>query len=132
MTLFFSRWQKIVLAALVLALLSGVAALMYGRGRLAALDTGEPFFVDAADADRNSHSILVDITGAVKKPGLYRISAAARLHEALKKARRRPAGGRPQHSQSCCFTARWRKRRLFRYKELLHLYLRMGRCFRHR
>ncbi len=83
---YFSRWQKAALVVLSLALLAGVGTLLYGRGRLAALGPTEPFFQDAPTTARKPSSVLVDISGAVAKPGLYRLPAGARVHEALARA----------------------------------------------
>jgi DNA uptake protein ComE-like DNA-binding protein len=47
MTFFFSRTQKVILIVLLLAIFSGLGVFIYGRGRLSALDSGAPFFVDA-------------------------------------------------------------------------------------
>jgi len=84
--LYFSRWQKVVLGILLAALAAGLGTLLYGRGRLAALGPTEPFFMESPPGARRPASVLVDITGAVAKPGLYRLPAGARLHEAIARA----------------------------------------------
>ena len=83
--LYFSRWQKWAFAVLTLALLAGVGALLYGKGRQAALDDGAPFFVDAPKA-RAARAVLVDISGAVAKPGVYHLLPGTRVHQALAQA----------------------------------------------
>jgi len=80
--LYFSRGQKIILVILGAALLVGLGALLYGRGRLSALEPEQPFFFDTPQ-DRAPTSILVDIQGAVKKPGVYRLKPGARVNDAL-------------------------------------------------
>lgn len=84
--LYFSRWEKAAAVILSLALLAGVGTLLYGRGRLAALDSGGPFFVDAPAGKGRVSSLLVEVSGAVVKPGLYRLPAGARTNDALAKA----------------------------------------------
>jgi len=84
--LYFSRFQKVVLGILLAALAAGVGTLLYGRGRLAALGPAEPFFMESPPGARRPAFALVDITGAVAKPGLYRLPAGARVHELVEKA----------------------------------------------
>jgi competence protein ComEA len=84
--LYFSRWQKAALVVLLLALAAGLGTLLYGRGRLAALDSGEPFFVDAPMESRQPAALLVHVSGAVAKPGIYHLPRGARLSEALEAA----------------------------------------------
>lgn len=80
--LYFSRGQKIILGILVAALLAGLGALLYGRGKLSALEPEKPFFVDSPQ-NRPPTSLLVDIQGAVKKPGVYRLKPGARINEVI-------------------------------------------------
>jgi competence protein ComEA len=89
--LYFSRGQKIILIVLITALLAGLGALLYGRGRLSALEPEQPFFVDSPQ-DRAPAVLLVDIQGAVKKPGVYSLKSGARVNDALVQA----GGATPQ------------------------------------
>ncbi|NIM07071.1 MAG: ComEA family DNA-binding protein [Armatimonadetes bacterium] len=83
---YFSRWEKVAFIVLLLALAAGVGVLLYGRGQLAAMDSGEPFFVDVPAESRRAATMLVHVSGAVANPGVYHLTRGSRVHEAIEEA----------------------------------------------
>jgi len=82
-----------VAAGLILALL---AAWYLSRSRPTAVAAGEPAIATIAAAGqsppsgRESHTagtpVVVDVNGAVKRPGVYRLTTAERVEDALRRA----------------------------------------------
>ena len=123
-----------VAAGLVLALL---AAWYLSRSRPTAVAAGEPAIATIAAAGRSPPSgrgagragtpVVVDVSGAVKRPGVYRLTTEDRVEDALKRAggatrradlsrdqprlqtRGRPPDPRPDARQACADAQRHRR-----------------------
>ena len=78
----FSRRQAVVLAAVLLLLLVAGAKL-FGRSGAAALPA--PLTPTAVSAPAPA-AVVVDVVGAVRRPGLYRLTDAARIADAITRA----------------------------------------------
>ena len=83
--LYLSRAEQLALLAILVLLITGAGVLTYARGQHSA-DSGrdQPIFVPAPDGLGNE--ILVDVSGAVVHPGVYRLSPAARVSDAVEEA----------------------------------------------
>jgi competence protein ComEA len=102
MRLYFSRLEQVVVAVLVLAILGALVTLAVVRQRGVAARTAEPFLegaVPAVDtptpAARPAGALVVHVTGAVKKPGVYSFAYGARINDAIAQAGGPRADGYP-------------------------------------
>jgi len=84
---YLSRSEQIALFALIALLLGGAGFLTYARGKRAApAGRDQPIFVPAPAATAEPGEIVVQISGAVTQPGLYRFSQGARVIDAIERA----------------------------------------------
>jgi len=82
------RWVAVILAAALLVgggILYGKAS---GKGEVPVVITGEESQDQAPDSsqEKEPEFIVVHISGAVERPGVYRLPRGARVHEALDQA----------------------------------------------
>ncbi len=83
---YLSRAEQIALLFLGALLLLGAGVLTYAKGQHSiSANTSEPLFVPAPD-ETISDEVMVDIAGAVAKPGVYRLSPGARLRDVIAQA----------------------------------------------
>lgn len=82
---YLSRAEQVVLVAIIGLLLTGAGVLSYARGQHSA-DPGhdQPIFVPAPDGVGGM--IVVDVSGAVTQPGVYRLNGGARVSDAIEQA----------------------------------------------
>ena len=82
---YLSRAEQVALVAILALLLTGAGVLSYAKGQHSA-ETGrsEPIFVPAPDGVGGE--IVVDVSGAVAQPGVYRLRATARVSDAVERA----------------------------------------------
>ena len=82
---YLSRAEQVALVVILALLLTGAGVLSYARGQHSA-ETGrsEPIFVPAPDGVGGE--IVVDVSGAVSQPGVYRLSGGARVSDAIERA----------------------------------------------
>jgi len=78
-----SRQQAIVICVLVLVLLVGAGKLL-GARHPAVQRRAQVKLVGATSGSRAQ--LLVDVSGAVRRPGVYKLSAGSRINDALLKA----------------------------------------------
>ena len=78
-----SRHQAIVVCVLALAVLV-VAGKVLGARHSPARSRAQVKLVGAGSSSRSQ--LLVDVSGAVRRPGVYRLSAGSRINDALVKA----------------------------------------------
>ncbi len=84
-----SRAQVFVYAAVaVLLLLVGVRALKAGGGEEAAfaVEDGAEAPAGSFSVDSEAGDVVVDVTGAVLRPGVYRLPAGSRIEDAVARA----------------------------------------------
>ena len=82
---YLSRAEQVALVAILALLLTGAGVLSYARGQRSA-ETGrsEPIFVPAPDGVGGE--IVVDVSGAVAQPGVYRLNGGALVSDAVERA----------------------------------------------
>jgi len=82
---YLSRAEQVALVAILALLLTGAGVLSYARGQHSA-ETGrtEPIFLPAPDGVGGE--IVVDVSGAVAQPGVYRLQGMARVSDAIERA----------------------------------------------
>ncbi len=86
--------QKAVLAACLVALVLGFWLGAGGRGGERPDDVAQVTYVPADPAD--TPTIVVHVIGEVQQPGLYRLDAGARVHDAIEAAGGFTSGARPE------------------------------------
>ncbi len=90
---YLSRSEQIALFALIALLLGGCGLLIYARGQHAAASgSGQPLFAPVAAETAASGEVVVHVTGAVSRPGVYHLPAGSRIADALDRA----GGATPQ------------------------------------
>jgi competence protein ComEA len=83
---YLSRAEKVALLVLLALLLSGASSLAYLKlQRSAESADDKPIFVPAPSA-RSDCQIVVNIVGAVNRPGVYALPGGARLADAIARA----------------------------------------------
>ena len=82
---YLSRAEQVALFAILALLLTGAGVLSYAKGQHSA-ETGhnEPLFVPAPGGVGGG--IVLDVSGAVARPGVYRLHGAARVVDAIERA----------------------------------------------
>ena len=81
---YLSRSEQIALFALLALLLGGAGVFAYARGRRSArAGAGEPILVPAPV---QAGEVVVQVSGAVGEPGVYRLPAGSRTADALARA----------------------------------------------
>jgi len=78
--------QRRVLAALVLVLVAAVLAVRHQRGEAAATTLQVAPVRPQAARREPSRSLVVDVVGAVRRPGLYHLADGARVADAVAQA----------------------------------------------
>lgn len=82
---YLSRAEQVALVAILALLLTGAGVLSYAKGQHSAeMERGEPIFVPAPEDVGGE--IVVDVSGAVAQPGVYRLDAKARVSDAVERA----------------------------------------------
>ncbi len=83
---YLSRAEQAALLVLGLLLLLGTGVLTYAKGQHSvSAGAAEPVFVPAL-GKTSDNEVLVEMAGAVAKPGLYRLPPGSRLREAVAQA----------------------------------------------
>lgn len=83
---YLSRAEQTALLVLGVLLLLGAGVLTYAKGQHSvSAGAAEPIFVPAP-GETSGNEVLVEVAGAVTKPGLYRLPPGSRLREALAQA----------------------------------------------
>ncbi|MCJ7752795.1 MAG: helix-hairpin-helix domain-containing protein [Armatimonadetes bacterium] len=82
---YLSRAEQVALVAILALLLTGAGVLSHAKGQRSA-DTGrsQPIFVPADEGVDGQ--IVVDVSGSVARPGVYRLHGAARVADAIERA----------------------------------------------
>lgn len=84
---YLSRFEQIALCVLLALLLTGAGVLLYAKGHHSAREGAQkPVFVSAAASTAGRGEIVVDVSGEVVEPGVYRLSSGARAVDALEQA----------------------------------------------
>ena len=84
---YLSRSEQLALVVLLALLLTGAGLFTYARGRrLGRGAPSQPLFVEAARTPTPSADLVVDVAGAVSKPGVYRFPLGSRVADALDRA----------------------------------------------
>jgi competence protein ComEA len=84
---YLSKPEKLVLLTLLGLLVAGAGLLVYARGRNATRLTGDPpIFVTAPPATRTESEIAVFVSGAVIRPGRYRMQQGATVADLIEAA----------------------------------------------
>lgn len=80
-------WREVAIAGIVLVALVGVF-FASGRGRPSPMPTAQnqPVVAHSSRAARRSSTVVVDVKGAVNKPGVYRLAHGDRVAEAVNHA----------------------------------------------
>lgn len=96
MRLYLSRMEQTILAVLLLVILGALFALSYAYGRRQRENADVPFLQQAAapdsvtppatDAPTPINEIVVHVTGAVKRSGVYRFLPGMRVIDAIRQA----------------------------------------------
>jgi len=83
---YLSRAEQVALVAILALLLTGAGVLSYARGQHSA-DTGrsEPIFLPAPEGGGGGE-IVVNVSGAVAQPGVYRLNGGDRVSDAIERA----------------------------------------------
>jgi len=84
---YLSRFEQIALFVLIALLLGGAGVLLYVRGQHSTLvEADEPILVPVPAGPTGRGEIVVDVSGEVAEPGVYRLTADARVMDAVERA----------------------------------------------
>ena len=96
MKLYLSRKEQYAVVVLLLAIIGALFVLSYAYGKRAQESDTQPFFVPSAGAPGNADAtsdgaataadMVVHVTGAVMKPGVYHVPAGGRINDAVQLA----------------------------------------------
>ncbi len=90
---YLSRSEQAALVLLLALLLGGAGLLMHARGKRAAVGRADqPIFIAAPQLSGRPGETVVHISGAVARPGVYRLRSGARVSDLIQRA----GGSRPE------------------------------------